>query len=436
MGRMSRSPAARSFAATISSVAVFLVFAVLVPAVARAQCATIGPTAVQVRQSFQLCGPYGYRYQWYGPGVPADANSRCLSIDGMEQGAYEYVLVISDAGGQIGRCTHVVNVGNSTGGVTSCTISGPDEIASGATAELCATGSIGLHTYEWSGPGGLSSTAGCIQVSRAGTYTLTSRNTITGSRRVCTHVLRVSGATGGGTTAGDCGSLGPTTIDRGGSVRLCAPSYANVTYRWTRSDGVSSSARCITATMATTYTLTMTDRTTGAVTRCSQTLAWSDQGPYDDPDATVSDNCPRTLQYWSRQLASNGNVNAVLGTSEMSDIAATIDLRSSYFNWNDDVAGLRQALNPARPMTKRKKLVRQYAALLANVAAGERNAYDGNSDIGLDVDTPVSYGNASTIRELMGTVETMLSTGRGNFTSATNALAQINAGRGIGTTCE
>jgi hypothetical protein len=431
MGRKSPFRAALGF-----GLGAALAILVVAPTVVRAQCSTIGPTGVTEQQSFQLCGPYGYRYAWYGPRVPAGANSRCLNIDGLERGAYEYVLVISDASGEIGRCTHVVNVGNSTGGVASCAITGPDIVASGGTAELCATGSIGLHSYEWSGPGGFTSTAGCVTVSRAGTYTLTTRNTITGSRRTCTHVLRVSGTTGGDETAGDCGSFGPTTITRGGSVRLCGPSYSNVTYRWTRPNAATIAGRCIDATTAGPYVLTITDRATGAVTRCSQTLSWNDEGPYDDPDATVSDNCPRTMQYWTRLLTSTGNTANALGTAEVQDIAATVDARSSYFNWTNDVTGLRQALNPPRPMTKRKKLARQYAALLANVAAGERNAYDGSSEIGLDVDTPVTYGGATTIRELMGEVESMLSTGRGNFNRAASTLAEINAGRGIGTTCE
>ena len=86
-----------------------------------------------------------------------------------------------------------------------------------------------------------------------------------------------------------------------------------------------------------------------------------------------------------------------MASAEVNAIAAAIDARSGYFNWTNDVTGLRQALNPARPMTKRKRLVRQYAALLANVSAGERNAYDGGNEIGLDVDTQVDIGTLSTI---------------------------------------
>ena len=77
-----------------------------------------------------------------------------------------------------------------------------------------------------------------------------------------------------------------------------------------------------------------------------------------------------------------------------------------------------------------------YSEFLANVSAGERNAYDGGNEIGLDVDTQVDIGTLSTIRELMTQTESMLASGRGNFNRMTNELAAINAGRGIGTTCE
>jgi hypothetical protein len=411
-----------------------VVFLVSAPTLVRAQCSTIGPTAVAERQSFSLCGPYGYRYEWYGPRVPGSSTSRCLTIDGLERGSYEYVLVISDAGGEIGRCRHVVNAGNSTGGVTSCAITGPDILPSSGEVELCATGSFGLHTYEWSGPGGFASTAGCVRVTRSGTYTLTTRNTITGSRRTCTHVVRAAGGAGNSV---DCGTLGPTAIERGSAVQLCAPAYGNVNYVWTRPNAATSTARCIRATTAGTYVLTITDRSSGAVTRCSQTLAWADEaGDWDDPDATVSDNCPRTLQYWSSQMSGRGGSANAIDDAELRAIAASVDTRSTYFNWTNDVTGLRQALNPPRPMTQRKRLARQYAALLANVAAGERNAYDGGNEIGLDVDTPLNGGSATTIGGLMSQVETMLSTGRGNFNRTANELAAINGGRGIGVTCE
>jgi hypothetical protein len=425
-------------AACVRAAAIAVALFLIAPGVARAQCTISGPTTVGTQQSFSLCGPSaaGYRYEWYGPMVPGPSTSRCLTIDGLERGTYEYVLVISDSGDrEIDRCRHVVNVGGSTGGVSSCTITGPGAIPEGSTAELCASASAGLHTYEWSGPGNFTATTACIRVSRAGTYTLTTRNQLTNSRRTCTHVLTVTST---GNPSGDCGSLGPAVIDRGASVRLCAPSYASTNYRWVRPDGTTSTTRCITATTTGTYSVTLTNRTTGATRRCTHLLSWSDDsGDWGDPDAVVSDNCPRTLQYWVAQCAGRGAAaNDRIGPAEMRALAAAIDAGSRYFNWTNDVNGLCQALNPVRPMTQRKRLARQYAALLANVAAGERNAYDGDNSIGLDVDTPISVGSANTIRELMDQTETMLSTGRGNFNRMANAIAAINAGRGIGTTCE
>ncbi len=331
-----------------------LVLSAVLPTHARAQCAITGPTAVAAGQGFTLCAPYGYQYQWFGPMIEASTTARCVALPALERGAYVYVLVLREAGVEIGRCRQIVNVGGSTGGVQSCTISGPNVVTQGAVAELCASGTFGLHSFEWNGPGIQRSTESCIQVTRPGTYTLTTRNSLTGSRRTCTHVLAV-------TNPGDVG----------------------------------------------------------------------------DPDAVVSDNCPRTLQFWMRQLDGRSNgTNVELGATTLRGIAARVDAHSSYFNWTNDVNGLSQALNPPRPMTQRKRLARQYAALLANVAAGEQSTVDGSTVIGLDLDTPVNATSAVTIGELMDQAETILVTGRGNFNRTANTLAQINAGRGIGTVYE
>src|SRR6185503_16857568 len=123
-------------------------------------------------------------------------------------------------------------------------------------------------------------------------------------------------------------------------------------------------------------------------------------------DEVVSDNCPRTVQFWSVACGTVGERSADrMSPRELRAIAANIDARSRHFNWTNDLTGFCAALNPPRPMTQRKRLVRQYAALLANVAAGDGYTSDGDSSIGLDLDTPVRYGRANTIRELIDLVE-------------------------------
>jgi hypothetical protein len=180
-----------------------------------------GPSTAGVNQSFSLCAPSNSNstYEWYGPGLSGSSYGRCVSVSGLAAGGYEFTLIRRVNGDEIERCTKVVNVGGSSGGVESCNISGPEVIESGDRATLCAP-QDGLHTYTWSGPNGFTSNAGCITVSDPGTYSLNSRNKLTGSSRTCTHRLAVNGYGGGGNT-GDCDILGPTVIENGGSVSLC-----------------------------------------------------------------------------------------------------------------------------------------------------------------------------------------------------------------------
>ena len=422
--------------------------AALSPVRAHAACLISGPTTAVVSQSFTLCGPSvsGYTYEWYGSGLSSTAQSRCVDVDGLTRGAYEFVLVRKVNGVEVDRCTKIVNVGGSTGGVTSCQISGPEVIDVGAVATLCAP-EDGLHTYSWSGPGGFTASSACITVDQEGTYTLNTRNRLTGSSRTCTRHLTVNGQA----VATNCDIIGPTTIVSGTSERLCAPSFSNTSYRWTGPNGFVATSRCVTVDEAGTYSVTLRNLRSGQVDRCSQTLTYNDangtgggtggSGGYDNPDAVVSDNCPRDFQFWRGvcdQTRTSGSGSSLdLSRSELQTLARAIDDRSSYFNWSNDLDGFCQALNPGRPLTRRKQIIRQYAALLANVVAGERGYTTVNGDnIGLDPDTAVSFGGASTIGELIALTDRLLRGNRGDFTKLNATLNNVNRGRGIGPVCE
>ena len=110
---------------------------------------------------------------------------------------------------------------------------------------------------------------------------------------------------------------------------------------------------------------------------------------------------------------------------------------STFFNWTNDVDGMRTALSPGSPLTRRKQVARQYAALLANVATGELNLGSrGVEGIGLDLDTPVNFGAARTVRELIALTDRMLRANRGNYSRLNSTLTQINNAQGIGADCE
>ena len=395
-------------------------------------CSITAPARVNPNETFTLCGPTGtgLTYEWHGPGVEVDNETRCVTARVPSSGTYEFLLVLRRNGAELDRCTKVINVGGSTGGARSCAISGPKSIDAGASARLCAPND-GLHTYRWTGPNGFTATGTCVTVRDEGTYYLTSRNTVTGSTRQCTHYLDVAGA-----TSTSCDIDGPTTIREGGTARLCAPVRSDVTYRWTGPQDFTSSTRCITAGTAGTYSVRIRDVSSGASERCTHTLTLVSDGAGEDqdPDEVVWDNCPRTLQFWRGAFAGSGSAADGLTQADLRTIARRVDERSAFFNWSNDLDGMRQALSPGGSLTRRKQVARQYAALLANVVAGELNlGVQGTESIGLDLDTRVG---GTTLRSLISETDNMLRANRGNYARLNSTLTSINRGRGIGPVCE
>jgi hypothetical protein len=409
------------------------------PSIAQTDCGITGPTSVGTNQSFTLCGPSGggFEYEWYGPGLGSANQGRCVTARVSSTGTYEFLLVLSVDGAEVDRCSRIVNVGGSTGGAGSCAISGPTSIESGASARLCAQND-GLHTYSWTGPNGFAATGACVTVDEGGTYYLTSRNSLTRSVRQCVHQLTVIGTPG----RADCDITGPASIAEGSTAQLCAPTRSNATYRWTGPQGFTASTRCPTVDMPGTYTVTIRSSSSGRSERCSHTLDPAGYGSGDDqdPDEVTQDNCPRPLRFWRDAFGvsqrGGGEVTGIT-QSDARRIAQRVDEKSTFFNWTNDVEGMRAALSPGSPLTRRKQVARQYAALLANVVTGELNLGSrGVEGIGLDLDTPVSFGGARTVRELIALTDRMLRANRGNYSRLNSTLTQINNAQGIGADCE
>jgi hypothetical protein len=410
------------------------------PSIAQTACGITGPSSVGTNQSFTLCGPSGggYEYEWYGPGLGSANQGRCVAAKVSSAGTYEFLLVLKVDGAEVDRCRRIVNVGGSTGGAGSCAISGPTSIESGASARLCAPND-GLHTYTWTGPNGFTATGACVTVDEGGTYYLTSRNSLTRSVRQCVHQLTVVGMPG---RAG-CDITGPVSIAEGSTAQLCAPAWSNATYRWTGPQGFTASTRCPTVDAPGTYTVTIRSSSSGRSERCSHTLDPAGYGTGDDqdPDEVAQDNCPRPLRFWRDAfgISRRGGGGEITGItqSDARMIARRVDETSTFFNWTNDVEGLRTALNPGSPLTRRKQVARQYAVLLANVVTGELNLGSrGVEGVGLDLDAPVNFGGATTVRELMALTDRMLRANRGNYSRLNATLTQINNGRGIEADCE
>ena len=404
-------------------------------------CPIDGPTTVGANQSFTLCGmpASGYSYEWHGQGLTVSSTSRCVTVSGRSAGSYEYELIIRRGGIEVERCSQTVAVGGGGFGSLTCAISGPTSIASGSSATLCAPQSS-RHSYRWSGPGGFTASTPCVTASRPGTYYLSIVNDLTGYSRECSHTLTI----GGTGSAGGCAIAGPDVVGQGSNVRLCAPASSDAIYRWDGPNNFTAASRCVVAHIAGTYYLTVRSRSTGAEEQCSHQLDAEGSGNADgtdDADLVASDNCPRALAFWQQQCrrAADGrqlNPND-FSIEDLRAIARRVDELSRYFNWPDDVTGLCAALNPPRPLTNRKQAIRQFAALMANVAAGELEITTRSGDaVSLDPATSGSFLSANTVGELIALSDRMLTSGRGSFSRLGQYLNAVNRGRGIGPVCQ
>ena len=393
-------------------------------------CVISGPTSIATGATANLCAPQASRhsYRWTGPAGFA-ASTPCVSVS--RSGTYQ-LTIINDLTGYTRECSHTLLVGGM--GSAHCAIDGPDLIGAGSNVQLCAPASSDA-IYRWDGPNNFASASRCVVVSLAGNYYLTVRSRSTGAEEQCSHRLdEVETGTGG------CTISGPASIESGNSAELCSQIYSNSTYSWTGPGGFRSSLRCARVTVPGIYRLSIRNASTGVARECSFTLE-EGYGGTDDGDLVSSDNCPRALPFWQQQcrLTANGrriNPND-FAIGDLQAIARRADELSTYFNWTDDLTGFCAALSPARPLTNRKQATRQFAALLANVAAGELSITTrSGDDVSLDPATAGSFPPARTIGELIAFANRMLSNGRGSFSQLTQRLDAVNRGRGLGPVCQ
>ena len=180
-------------------------------------------------------------------------------------------------------------------------------------------------------------------------------------------------------------------------------------------------------------------RTVLWITLASLLAATPSAGEAPDGNELAWDNCPRPLEFWRGVYDPNQSGIEASGVtqSQSRTIARRVDEVSTYFNWANDVEGVRQALSSGTGLTRHEQVSRQYAALLANVAAGELGlARRDGEGIGLDLETRVDYGGARTLRELIALTDRVLQ-GKGRNDSKLGAtLTAINRGQGIGAVCE
>jgi hypothetical protein len=107
-------------------------------------------------------------------------------------------------------------------------------------------------------------------------------------------------------------------------------------------------------------------------------------------------NCPRGAGFWAQQCAQRSN-GATITRDQLAAIASAVDARATSFTWADATRGFCDVIDPARPMDPRKQALRQFAAFLANMCAGELGirTLDGGA-VSLDPGTEVTVGGSQT----------------------------------------
>ena len=381
------------------------------------QCSITGPSSVCTGGSAEFCGPdvAGLAYKW-----STGATTRCITVSA----ASTYTLEVTDQNGCKSTCNKTLTIIDNP----NCVITGPNSICEGGSAQFCGPDGAGL-AYKWSN----GATTKCITVAAAGTYTLevTDQN---GCKSTCQKSLVVVPPT-------------PQQAEfcQGKSVEICGPEGEDNVYIWS----TGASTRCITVTVAGTYTVTVNNGvncvakvvwtvtvnpsptcaitgeleicegastelcgpdvaglsykwSTGATTRCITvslagiyTLEITDaKGCQSRCEVTVvtkpcGTNCPRTVGFWGQQCAQKSGGSTKFTKDQVTQIAACIDANSTAFSWGDDFGGFCANINPPRPMDCKKQAHRQFAALLANYCTGTLELIANNgAKISLDLNTP------------------------------------------------
>ena len=247
-----------------------------------------------------------------------------------------------------------------------CTIS---SIAVSGGYQLCAQSG---SAWQWTGPAGFSDVTMCVDVGVPGTYTLRVWDGVNGLWSApCTFTFAdVPGAP-------PCSISGADSVCVGSSTSWCAPT-GNLLYAWTGPDGFSASTACIDVSVAGEYWLFLADMTTGiSGGPCSRTLRVSDCAPppIDPPPSDPppsSPMCPATARWWTQSC--NGR-DAHVPAAVFAQIAARVDQRSAVWDFSETAAGLCGLLQPGHDHSVNDAATarRQYAAVLANLSAGELN---------------------------------------------------------------
>jgi len=236
------------------------------------------------------------------------------------------------------------------------------------TPMLCADAGDG---WQWTGPGGFSSTDMCITASTPGTYTLRVYDASTGQwSDPCSQAV-------GKPPGPSCSITGVDSVCAGSSVQWCGPT-GDYDYAWSGPAGFAANTACVDVSAAGTYSLTLTDRASGAAgDPCALTLR-----TLQCPAPHLSSVCPRPASWWASGCASG---TSPLDAEAFARVAAGVDQRSAVWSYGGTPQGLCALVGHPRHANSMTSTKRQYAAVLANITAAALGIvdYEGHA-VGLD----------------------------------------------------
>ena len=247
----------------------------------------------------------------------------------------------------------------------------------GGTTTLCAGGG---DEWQWTGPGGFSSTDMCITATMAGTYTLREFDALNGLWSApCSQVV-------GTPPAGpSCSIAGPDSVCPGGAAHLCGPT-GDFDYAWSGPNGFSAAAACVDVNLAGLYALTLTDHVSGVRgDPCTLMLRAVDcPAPPHRPAG-----CARSARWWGSGCSER---RAPVAPGALAQVAAGVDARSAVLDFGGSARGLCSTLSLAHRSNMMSLAKRQYAAVLANLTSGELGVTDVNGRaIGIDGDRVIQH---------------------------------------------
>ncbi len=333
-------------------------------------------------------------------------------------------VTATDACGNTTTCTFKVKVTRLPTGV----VAGPSEICQGESTQLC--GPDGNFSYSWTGPGGLNAGTKCITATLAGTYSLVLTDNLTDCVGLTIiHELTVNPRPSCAIVASN------VACDR---ATYCAPDGSYM-YLWTGPNGFLSTERCITVTGTGDYSLALTDLVTRCASSCVQHF---DRTP-------CFENCPRTVGFWGAQCDNLTNPASRYTNAQLLQIITCIDTKAGiFFPGSGTLMDKFCAIIKNNKTDQRSQAKRQFAALLANICAGELSLTPPNGNqIFMDLDTPVSCGGlgATTLGQLIAEVDVALLTLEGlpiknaavkqEYSRIITCLDALNNGRITDSTC-